>query len=237
MTKLLVSDVIVACVFVVHELAAIVQLHSNNNDQTKEAPVEHGVRKVVRTPISVMNHEKLAVAVVVVVVLVDQVHPRTGVDRKRTVTGAIAREYVWTGLLEWSSANPWIFSFVPYLVGEPMRVTRMTMLVHARVVVVGHLKTIDATTTVDLVASVMTVVVPIAIIRAVEIEIDRSSEHEVPPKSWSFLLVFYSYHPLFDECVWVSECSLLVFRAYSIYPRCCSPSSPVHRSFFLLQRK
>jgi hypothetical protein len=62
-----------------------------------------------------------------------------------------------------------------------MRVTRMTMLVHARVV--GHLKTIDATTTVDLVASVMTVVVPIAIIRAVEIEIDRSSEHEVPPKS------------------------------------------------------
>jgi hypothetical protein len=93
MTKLLVSDVIVACVFVVHELAAIVQLHSNNNDQTKEAPVEHGVRKVVRTPISVMNHEKLAVAVVVVL-LVDRVHPRTGVDRKRTVTGAIAREYV-----------------------------------------------------------------------------------------------------------------------------------------------
>ena len=80
-----------------------------------------------------------------------------------------------------------------------MRVTRMTMLVHARVVV--HLKMIDAATTVDLVASVMIAVVPIVITRAVETEIDRSSEHEVLSKSLSLLLVFYSYDPLSDESV------------------------------------
>ena len=134
------------------------------------------------------------------------------------------RDHVWTGLLQWSSDSPWIFSFFSYLVGVLMRVTRMTMLVHARVVV--HLKMIDAATTVDLVASVMIAVVPIVITRAVETEIDRSSEHEVLSKSLSLLLVFYSYDPLSDESVWVSECSWLVFRAYLIYPRCCSPSSP-----------
>ena len=97
MTESIVPHAIVACCLVVPELVAIVQHHNNNGlkkeEEEEEVPAEHGVRKVVRTPISVMNHEKSSGAVEVVVP-VHRIHPRPGVDRRKITIGAIVREHV-----------------------------------------------------------------------------------------------------------------------------------------------